>query len=78
VLGSDTDCDIVVTDDFVSGKHANLKYVNRDGERIFILTDLDSTNGTYLNESPEPVAREELLDNDTVTFGQTKMKFKCL
>jgi hypothetical protein len=78
IVGGDPDCDIVLTDDFISGKHANLKYVNKDGERVFIITDLDSTNGTFLNDSEEPIAREELVDNDTVAFGQTKMKFKCL
>jgi hypothetical protein len=77
-VGSDPDCHVILTDDYISGKHANIKFVNKDGDRIFILTDLDSTNGTYLNDSEEPIAREELVDNDTVTFGSTKMKFKCL
>ena len=48
------------------------------GERLFILTDLDSSNGTFLNDAEERIAREELVDNDSVTFGKTKMKFKCL
>ncbi|MBI3725787.1 FHA domain-containing protein [bacterium] len=78
IVGSDPDCDVILTDEFISSKHANLKYVNKDGERIFIITDLDSTNGTFLNDAEEPIAREELVDNDTITFGQTKMKFKCL
>jgi hypothetical protein len=78
IIGSEPECDIILTDDFISSKHANIKYVNKDGERVFIITDLDSTNGTFLNDSEEPVAREELVDNDTVRFGQTKMKFKCL
>lgn len=77
-VGRDADCDVVLTDDYISGKHANIKFVVKDGERIFILTDLDSANGTFLNDSEESIAREELVDNDTVTFGQTKMKFKCL
>jgi len=78
IIGSDAECEIVLGDDFISSKHANIKYVNKDGERVFIITDLDSTNGTFLNDSQEPLAREELVDNDMVTFGQTKMKFKCL
>ncbi len=78
IVGSDPDCDIILTDEFISSKHANLKHVNKDGERVFIITDLDSTNGTFLNDAEEPIAREELVDNDTVIFGQTKMKFKCL
>lgn len=78
IIGSEAECDIILTDDFISSKHANIKYVNKDGERVFIITDLDSTNGTFLNDAEEPIAREELVDNDTVTFGQTKMKFKCI
>jgi pSer/pThr/pTyr-binding forkhead associated (FHA) protein len=77
-IGSADDNDIVLTDEFISGKHAVIKFVAKDNERIFILTDLDSANGTFLNDSQEQIAREELVDNDTVTFGQTKMKFKCL
>lgn len=77
-IGSDDSNDIQLTDEFVSGHHATIKFVVKDGERIFILTDMDSSNGTFLNDSEEPIAREELVDNDTVTFGQTKMKFKCL
>ncbi len=77
-IGSDASNNIVLEDDFISGQHATIKFVNKDGERIFILTDLDSANGTFLNDAEEPIAREELVDNDSVTFGQTKMKFKCL
>lgn len=77
-IGSSEDNDIQLTDEFVSAHHATIKFVQKDGERIFILTDMDSSNGTFLNDSEEPIAREELVDNDTVTFGQTKMKFKCL
>ncbi|MDC3378836.1 FHA domain-containing protein [Planctomycetota bacterium] len=77
-VGSDMQCDIVLTDDYISTRHANIKFVNKDGERIFILTDLDSSNGTFLNDSEEMIAREELVDNDTVVFGKTEMRFKCL
>jgi pSer/pThr/pTyr-binding forkhead associated (FHA) protein len=77
-VGSEGDCDICLSDDYISTRHANIKFVEKDGERIFILTDLDSSNGTFLNDSEEPIAREELVDNDTVTFGKTQMKFKCL
>lgn len=78
LVGKDASCDVVLTDDYISGSHATIKFVEQDGERIFIITDLDSSNGTFLNDSEEPIAREELVDNDTVMFGQTKMKFKCL
>ena len=77
-LGSDPSNDIVLTEEYISSRHATIKFVEKDGERIFILTDLDSSNGTFLNDSEEMIAREELVDNDTVTFGQTRMKFRCL
>ena len=77
-IGSDPSCDVTMMDEYISGKHATIKFVEKDGERIFILSDLDSADGTFLNDSEEPIAREELVDNDTVTFGQTRMKFKCL
>jgi hypothetical protein len=77
-IGSQPSNNVVLADDYISGTHATIKFVEKDGERIFILSDLDSANGTFLNDSEEPIAREELVDNDTVTFGQTRMKFKCL
>ena len=77
-VGSTPDSSIVITDDYISTKHANINCIMQEGERIFILVDLDSTNGTFLNDSDEPISKEELVDNDTIIFGQTKFKFKCL
>ena len=74
ILGSDSGCDVVIADPTVSNKHASLRY--KDGK--FILTDLDSTNGTFLNEGTDPIAREEIKDNDMVRLGELKLKFKCL
>ena len=74
VLGSAPDADIQLSDDTVSGKHASLRY--KEGK--FFLVDLDSTNGTFLNGKPEPIAREELHDNDTIRAGELILKFKCL
>jgi pSer/pThr/pTyr-binding forkhead associated (FHA) protein len=77
-VGSSHECMIRLEDEYISIKHANINCLMQDGERIFIVVDLDSTNGTFLNDSEEPVSKEELVDNDSITFGQTKMKFKCL
>jgi hypothetical protein len=73
-LGSDPTSEIVLRDPAVSGKHASINY--KDGK--FVITDLDSTNGTYINEDAEPVARIELKDNDVIRIGETTLKFKCL
>jgi hypothetical protein len=74
ILGSDPACDVVLMNSTISGKHASLRH--KDGK--FILTDLDSTNGSYLNDRMEPIAREELKDNDVVRLGDVKLKFKCI
>jgi len=73
-LGSDECSDVTLRDPSISGKHASISY--RDGK--FMITDLDSTNGTFLNHDLEPVARCELKDNDLIRVGATTLKFKCL
>jgi hypothetical protein len=73
-LGSSPDSDIVIRDVTVSGHHASIRHKDQK----FVLTDLDSTNGTFLNEGPESVAREDLKDNDTVRVGDVVLRFKCL
>jgi pSer/pThr/pTyr-binding forkhead associated (FHA) protein len=72
VLGSGVDAQVIIRDDTVSAQHASLRY--DDGQ--FFLTDLDSSNGTYINE--KRIAREELKDNDIVRVGEITLKFKAL
>ena len=74
VIGTAADCDIVVTDPYLSSKHATLRHDS--GEGTFMLIDLDSTNGTFVND--KRASKEELIDNDTIRFGRTEMKFKAL
>lgn len=72
LLGSGPEAQIVIRDSTISGQHASLRY--EDGK--FYLTDLDSSNGTYLNN--KKIAREELKDNDVIRVGEVLLKFKCL
>jgi hypothetical protein len=72
VLGTAADCEIVVTDPYLSSKHAVIRH--EDGQ--FLLIDLDSTNGTFVND--RRVSKMELIDNDKIRFGRTEMKFKSL
>jgi FHA domain len=74
VLGTSPDADIVLKDGAASARHASIRY--KDGK--FFVTDLDSTNGTHLNDCEQPIARETLKDNDVIRIGDLAFKFKCL
>jgi Inner membrane component of T3SS, cytoplasmic domain len=71
-VGSAADSQIVFRDGTVSGQHASVRF--EDGK--FTVTDLDSSNGTFLND--KKIAREELNDNDMIRFGEVTVKFKRL
>lgn len=72
VIGTAADCDVVLTDQFMSARHA----VIRHEEGSFVLVDLDSTNGTFVND--QQVSKEELIDNDRIRLGKSDLKFKSL
>jgi Inner membrane component of T3SS, cytoplasmic domain len=74
ILGSGPEADVQLRDPTVSAKHASLRY--KEGK--FYLIDLDSSNGTFLNDGATPVAREEVKDNDVIRAGELVLKFKCL
>lgn len=72
VMGTAADCDIVLPDKYMSSRHAVLRHE----EGTFVLVDLDSTNGTFVND--RRVSKEELIDNDRIRLGRTELKFKSL
>ncbi len=69
-LGRIGDNEIVLPDPNVSRVHAR---VGRHGDSYFI-TDLDSTNGTWVNE--KRVSEVELADNDVIRVGSTRLIFR--
>jgi hypothetical protein len=73
-LGSAPDSDVVLHDQTISAKHASIRH--KDGK--FFLSDLDSSNGTFMNGLEECVARVELNDSDTFRIGGVTLKFKAL
>jgi pSer/pThr/pTyr-binding forkhead associated (FHA) protein len=56
----------------MSGKHAEI--IAEQG--LWILRDIGSTNGTYVNN--RRIDRHELVDNDFIKFGSAMVKFKSL
>lgn len=72
VLGRSKKCDIVLEDKKSSRRHA---IIVRSGIK-FILKDLSSANGTYLNG--QRVADEaDLSGEDIIRIGSTEMRFKA-
>jgi hypothetical protein len=74
IIGNTAGVEIEIKDDTISKNHASIRYT--DGK--FTLTDLDSTNGTFLNDGQSRIAREDLKDNDMIRVGDLTFKFKCL
>jgi diguanylate cyclase (GGDEF)-like protein len=69
VVGRDSGCGLELPDDSVSRRHALLKPT----ADAFAVTDLGSTNGTYVNE--QRVDTRELTTGDRVRFGNQIFKF---
>ena len=70
IVGTAPDCDVQVKDSSVSGRHAEFSAQNG----VFRVSDLGSTNGTFVNE--KRVQGAELVDGDTLRLGRTPFKFK--
>jgi type VI secretion system protein len=71
VLGAAGDCDWVLENDYISGRHCRIE---RAGD-AFILTDT-SRNGVYLNgsESRIPGGTATLADGDTIRIGTLEIR----
>jgi two-component system cell cycle response regulator len=70
-IGRALECDIPVEDDGISRFHARVRRV--DGE--FVLVDLESTNGTYMDG--EEIAARRLEPGDKVSLGvETVLRFE--
>ena len=71
-IGKGVDCNIVINDPSISGHHA--EFVPTPGG--FRLSDLGSTNGTYVND--KRVQTHDLIDNDNVRLGKVNFKYKSV
>lgn len=72
-LGHGPNCEIRISGDtYISTQHAEITF--RSG--AFWIKDLNSTNGTFVNEGP--VSEVALADGDRVKVGMTELVFKSL
>jgi diguanylate cyclase (GGDEF)-like protein len=73
VIGRQPECDICIADDSISRAHAE---ISKDHEKECTVTDLDSTNGTYLNDRRiQPKELVTLKDGDLLKVGNIILKF---
>jgi MoxR-like ATPase len=70
IIGRDASCDLPLNDTDVSRRHARIFKENG----IWHLADLDSANGTTLNDQPVTVVPMQV--NDVVSIGNTTFVFK--
>lgn len=70
-IGRSEHNDIVVTGSFVSHEHACITYHKSQ----YYLSDLGSTNGTYLNDE-KILAEVPLKDGDVIQIGSVTLKFE--
>jgi len=61
--------DVVINDSEVSATHCQIQNI----DDIYHLFDMNSTNGTYVNN--ERVVKAKLKEGDIITIGQTSFKF---
>src|SRR5678816_1826089 len=69
IIGRESTATLRVPDPSVSRQHSQIE---RDGDK-FIVTDLDSLNGTFVNDVP--VKRRNLEHGDRVRFGDSQFLF---
>jgi FHA domain len=69
IIGRDPQNDIVLHDQQVSRKHAKIYY----SERKFIIEDLGSRNGTYVNQAR--IKKMEIQKGDSIEIGAIKLMF---
>jgi pSer/pThr/pTyr-binding forkhead associated (FHA) protein len=70
-IGRDTDCQLQIDDRAVSHKHAVIR-LNRADDKYYLI-DLDSTNGSFVNE--EKVKQQVLQHEDLIRIGWTELTF---
>lgn len=78
ILGRALEADVRVNDTQVSRQHARINAVKAQGSSAtdYVLTDLMSRNGTFLNG--RRVSNEKLQNGDKISIGETILRFDLL
>lgn len=72
-IGRDASNDIRLDDELVSKEHAVIEIVSSEEEVEFFIQDLQSTNHTFVNDSP--IDLYKLKDGDLIRIGMSDFRF---
>ena len=78
IMGRALEADVRVNDTQVSRQHAKITTIANGAKNAaeYVLTDLDSRNGTFLNG--RRIRRETLQNGDKISIGETILRFDLL
>ena len=78
ILGRALEADVRVNDTQVSRQHARINTVRQEGSKLtnYVLNDLSSRNGTFLNG--RRISSEKLQNGDKIAIGETILRFDLL
>lgn len=76
ILGRSLGADVRVNDSKASRRHAKIEVQETAGSSEYILTDMNSRNGTYLNG--RRITTENLRNGDKISIGDHILKFELL
>jgi pSer/pThr/pTyr-binding forkhead associated (FHA) protein len=72
MIGSSPPCEILLQDEGIEDRHASIRFSSNQ----WILTDLDSESGTFLNG--KRIYRHELKEVDKIMIGKSLLRVKML
>ena len=72
-IGRDASNDISLDDELVSKEHAVLEIISAEEGITFLIQDLNSTNHTFVNDSP--IDLHKLKDGDLIRIGMSDFRF---
>jgi hypothetical protein len=70
-IGRGYNNDIILSDPHVCPEHISIEWI----ENQWVITDLDSVNGTFLDESKHSAHRHVIKSGDVIRLGKSKIKF---
>ena len=76
VIGRSPDCDIVLKHDSISRRHCEIKQSTE--EREYLIRDLSSRNGTYVNEKRIGTDWVGIIPGATLRLGNHKYSFEMI